>query len=34
VRMNHVNYFKGSVALARFTDKALAPNGFIKLPGQ
>jgi hypothetical protein len=34
VRMNHVNYFKGSVALARFTDKPLAPNGFIKLPGQ
>ena len=32
VRMNHVNYFKGSVALARFTDKALAPSAFIKLP--
>jgi hypothetical protein len=34
VRMNHVNYFKGSVALARFTDKALAPGQFIKLPAQ
>jgi len=34
VRMNHVNYFKGSVALARFTDKALAPSAFLKLPGQ
>jgi len=30
VRMNHVNYFKGSVALARFTDKALAPGEFLK----
>ena len=34
VRMNHVNYFKGSVALARFTDKALPPNAFLKPPGQ
>lgn len=34
VRMNHVNYFKGSVALARFTDKALAPGQFIKVPAQ
>lgn len=34
VRMNHVNYFKGSVALARFTDKALAPNAFLKPPAQ
>ena len=34
VRMNHVNYFKGSVALARFTDKALAPNAFLKAPAQ
>ena len=34
VRMNHVNYFKGSVALARFTDHALAPGEFIKLPAQ
>jgi hypothetical protein len=32
VRMNRVNYFKGSVALARFTDHALAPAEFIKLP--
>ena len=34
VRMNHVNYFKGSVALARFTDKALAPSAFLKPPAQ
>ena len=34
VRMNHVNYFKGSVALARFTDKALAPGEFIRIPTQ
>ena len=34
VRMNHVNYFKGSVALARFTDHALAPAEFIKVPAQ
>lgn len=34
VRMNHVNYFKGSIALARFTDKALTPSEFIKLPAQ
>ena len=34
VRMNHVNYFKGSVALARFTDHALAPGEFLKLPAQ
>jgi len=34
VRMNRVNYFKGSVALARFTDRALAPGAFVKLPAQ
>ena len=34
VRMNHVNYFKGSVALARFTDKALSPAEFLKVPAQ
>ena len=34
VRMNRVNYFKGSVALARFTDHALSPAEFIKLPAQ
>ena len=34
VRMNHVNYFQGSVALARFTDHALAPSEFLKLPAQ
>jgi len=32
VRMNHVNYFKGSVAQARFTDRALKPSEFLKLP--
>ena len=32
VRMNHVNYFKGSVAEARFTDRALKPSEFLKLP--
>jgi len=34
VRMNRVNYFKGSVALARFTDHALAPGEFLKLPAR
>ena len=32
VRMNHVNYFKGSVAEARYTDRALKPSEFLKLP--
>ena len=32
VRMNHVNYFKGSVAEARFTDRALKPSEFLKVP--
>ena len=32
VRMNHVNWFKGSVAEARFTDRALAPREFLKVP--
>ena len=32
VRMNHVNYFKGSVAEARFTSRALSPGEFIKVP--
>lgn len=31
-RMNHVNYFKGSVAEARFTDRALKPSEFLKVP--
>lgn len=30
VRMNHVNWFRGSVAQARFTDRALAPDQFLK----
>jgi len=32
VRMNHVNYFKGSVAEARYTDRALKSSEFLKLP--
>jgi len=32
VRMNHVNYFKGSVAEARYTARALKPSEFLKLP--
>lgn len=32
VRMNHVNYFQGSVAEARFTDRALKPSEFLKVP--
>ena len=31
-RMNHVNYFHGAVAEARFTDSALAPEQFLKVP--
>ena len=34
VRMNHVNYFKGSVAEARFTTHALKPEEFLKVPKQ
>jgi hypothetical protein len=29
-RMNHVDYFHGAIALARFTDRALAPEDFLK----
>ena len=32
VRMNHVNWFKGSVAQARFTERALGPEEFLKVP--
>jgi len=32
VRMNHVNWFKGSVAEARFTARALKPGEFLKVP--
>jgi hypothetical protein len=32
VRMNHVNWFKGSVAEARFTTRALSPGEFLKVP--
>jgi len=31
-RMNHVNYFKGAVAQARFTSRALTPDEFLKAP--
>jgi len=34
VRINKVNYFKGSVREARFTRRALAPEEFLKLPAQ
>ena len=34
VRMNHVNYFHGAVAKARFTFKALASTEFMRLPTQ
>ena len=32
VRMNHVNWFKGSVAQARFSTRALSPREFLKVP--
>jgi hypothetical protein len=32
VRLNKVNYFAGSVALARFTHAALRPSEFLSLP--
>ena len=34
VRINRVNYFKGSVAEARFTDHALTPDQFLKVPAK
>jgi hypothetical protein len=33
VRMNKVNYFKGSVRQARFSRRVLAPAAFLKLAG-
>lgn len=33
-RMNHVNYFKGAIAEARFSDRALKPDQFLKVPSQ
>lgn len=30
-RMNHVDYFRGAIALARFTDRALTPEDFLKI---
>jgi hypothetical protein len=32
VRMNKVNYFKGAIARARFTPKALPVSEFMKVP--
>jgi hypothetical protein len=32
VRINHVNWFKGSVAEARFSTTALKPGEFLKVP--
>ncbi len=32
VRINHVNWFKGAVAQARFTDTALSPDQLLKVP--
>ena len=32
VRMNKVNYFHGAISKARFTNKALTPAEFMKLP--
>jgi hypothetical protein len=32
VRINHVNWFKGSVAEARFSTRALRPSEFLKVP--
>ena len=34
VRVNHVNWFKGSVAELRFTPRALQPREFLKVPPQ
>jgi hypothetical protein len=30
-RMNHIDYFTGSIAQARFTDRALTPDEFLKI---
>jgi hypothetical protein len=32
VRMNHVNYFHGAIAQARFSTRALRPSEFLKVP--
>ncbi|MBN9587554.1 MAG: LamG domain-containing protein [Alphaproteobacteria bacterium] len=34
VRMNHVNWFKGAIAEARFTPRALKPEELLKVPAQ
>jgi len=34
VRINHVNYFTGSVAEARFTTRALKPEELLKVPAK
>jgi hypothetical protein len=33
-RMNRVDYFKGAIALGRFTDRALPPTELLKAPHQ
>jgi Concanavalin A-like lectin/glucanases superfamily len=33
-RMNRVNYFHGAIAETRFTDRALRPEEFLKVPAQ
>lgn len=33
-RINRVNYFQGAVAELRFTDHALTPDQFLKVPGR
>jgi hypothetical protein len=33
-RMNHVNYYHGAIAEARFTPRALTPDEFLKVPPQ
>ena len=32
--MNHVNFFRGAIAEARFTDHALTPAQFLKVPSK
>jgi len=33
-RMNRISYFKGSIAEARFADRALAPEQFLRSPNR
>ena len=34
VRINLKDYFKGAIFQARFTQRALAPEDFLKMPGE